>query len=187
MFCAFALALGRFCVMFLLFEQLSDLFGESQRLLGLLWLPLRQSSFIVGGAQNLERDLPITHLQTGRLDPLQCLEQNMVHASQVELPDNQSILVWLDLYAGFLKSLQHAYDILPVLACLALANHFPKRLPPICEPVPVEVFEIERDVAQSNFNGLSFELCLVLVAVDKLLLFLGEVGRQEDFGVEFVE
>lgn len=102
----------------------------------------------------------------------------MVHVMPVEFSGNQCDLIWFDVYAGFMDSFQHANHILKVFSCLAQGNDFPERGPPICEPVPVQMFEKKCGIAQCDFDWLSFELCLILVAVDELFLFLGEVMRQ---------
>jgi hypothetical protein len=167
----------------LVLEKLSDLFRHADGFIRLFLVPVGEGSFVVDGAQDLSEDLPLAHADAGLLDALQRLQNDVMHLLHVQHSDNQRLVIRREWDAGIVISLHHAHHILPVLACLTLAQDVPDRRPATWRLEPVDVFECQCDIAQRDLHGFGFEFRLVFFSVDELPLLWGEVEGQEDFGI----
>jgi hypothetical protein len=173
-------------------HELDNLRGQAQGSGRLFLVPVGtvvlggngSGSPVVDGAQDAKKEALVAQAHGRGLGSLQGLENQTVHIVLGELADDQLLPLGTDGDAGALKALDGADDILPVLACAAALDNVAQGLEAVGQVVAVEGLEGQLDVADGDIDRLGVELGVALLGIDELLLVLGQVGGQQDLGVE---
>ena len=172
----------------LVVHELDDLLGHAQGLCCLVLGPVGKGSLVVDATQDWQNDLGVVQAHAGGRGALQKLEDEVVHAIEVQVAQNLLLPSGLDADAGVLEAFEQAHDILPVVFGLALGDNgadVPAAIGLVA--VAVDVLERQGHVAEGDFDGLRIELGAVLLEIDELLLLLGQVLGEQDLGVEVGE
>lgn len=170
--------------MFLALHQLNHLLSKTEGLFRLGLVPARGESLVVQPLEHLVYDSLPVQAQSCVSGALHCFENQVLHTSLIHPPHYLLKPLFVQTYTRIVEPLHHAHHILPVFRRLALLNDIFDSRPSVGPvAVAVNVFERERHVAESDFNGLCFESRAVLFFVYEVTLLFVEVFGEKGFGV----